>query len=83
MYYLICHLSRAPQVTVTIVKALLKFFSRLTEKNLEASGKFAYGLLTFSSYTVYMAGAGLSSAGFETKMNDLKQFFNRTTKEKK
>jgi hypothetical protein len=35
------------------------------------------------SYTVYKAGAGLSSAGFETKMNDLKQFFNRTTKEKK
>ena len=35
------------------------------------------------SYTVDKAGAGLSSAGFETKMNDLKQFFNRTTKEKK
>ena len=35
------------------------------------------------SYTVYKAGAGLSSAGFETKTNDLKQFFNRTTKEKK
>ena len=34
-------------------------------------------------YTFYKAGAGLSSAGFETKMNDLKQFFNRTTKEKK
>jgi len=35
------------------------------------------------SYTLYKAGAGLSSAGFETKMNDLKQFFNRTAKEKK
>ena len=35
------------------------------------------------SYTVYKAVAGLSSAGFENKMNDLKQFFNRTTKEKK
>ena len=35
------------------------------------------------SYTLYKAGAGFSSAGFETKMNDLKQFFNRTAKEKK
>lgn len=38
MYYLTCHLSK---YTVTIVKALLKLLSRLTEKNLEAYGKFA------------------------------------------
>ena len=37
MYYLICHLSKC---AVTIVKALLKFFSRLTEKNLEAYWNF-------------------------------------------
>ena len=80
MFYLICHLSKC---AVTIVKALLKFSQDLQRK----IWKFMQGLLKFSSqdysYTLYKAGAGLSSAGFETKMNDLKQFFNRTAKEKK
>lgn len=46
MFCLICHLS---EYASTIVKALLKFFSRLTEKKLETYGRFAQGLRRFSS----------------------------------